>query len=67
MPEKTSYTIEEGFALPTPVKDDQVFLGWYSSASFKAGTKVEAIEPGTTGNKTFYAKWMLLQDDQSTQ
>ena len=61
MPEKTGYTIEEGFELPVPVKEGQVFLGWYSTATFKAGTRVEAIEPGTTGSKTFYAKWMLLR------
>ena len=60
-PEKTSYTVEEGFELPTPVKVGHVFLGWYSTAAFKPGTQVQRIEPGTTGNLTLYAKWMLLR------
>ena len=60
-PEKTSYTVEEGFELPTPVKVGHVFLGWYSTAAFKPGTQVRSIEPGTTGNLTLYAKWMLLR------
>ena len=66
LPEQTSYTIEDGFELPVPVKAGQVFLGWYSTAGFKAGTEVRAIEPGTTGNKTFYAKWMLLTNAAQT-
>ena len=66
LPEQTSYTIEDGFELPVPVKAGQVFLGWYSTANFKAGTEVRAIEPGTTGNKTFYAKWMLLANAAQT-
>ena len=60
-PEKTSYTIEESFELPTPVKVGHVFLGWYSTATFKDGTQIRSIAPGTTGNLTLYAKWMLLR------
>lgn len=55
----TRYNSEtETFNLPTPTKEGYVFEGWYENASF-TGSKVEKIVKGTTGNKTFYAKWSL--------
>ncbi len=54
-----SYTFETGLsALPTPTKTGYTFAGWYEDASFttEAGTSIPA---GSTGNKTFYAKWTI--------
>lgn len=42
--------------LPTPTKDGYTFVGWYTSSSF-SGSAVTTIATGSTGNKTFYAKW----------
>lgn len=53
-----NYTIEsETFNLPTPVKNDNTFKGWYLNEYF-TGNNYEKIEQGTIGNKTFYAKWL---------
>lgn len=53
-----SYTIESAtFNLPEPTKKDNVFKGWYSNKDF-LGDKTEKIVSGSTGNKTFYAKWL---------
>ena len=52
-----TYNVEsEDIALVAPTKEGYKFLGWYESASF-AGSKVEKVVAGSTGNKTFYAKW----------
>jgi uncharacterized repeat protein (TIGR02543 family) len=53
---KTSYTIEDEYTLPTPTKTNYNFGGWYTSSDF-SGTAVTRIAKGSTGNKTFYAKW----------
>ncbi|GHV65378.1 hypothetical protein FACS1894199_05900 [Bacteroidia bacterium] len=44
--------------LPTPIKTGYIFGGWYASANF-SGAKVSNIPTGSTGHKTFYAKWAL--------
>ena len=57
----TSYTIETAtFDLPTPTKTGYTFAGWYTKSDF-SDTKVTQIVKGTTGNKTFYAKWTANQ------
>lgn len=50
------YTVEEEIILPTPTKTDYVFEGWYETADF-SGSAVTTIPQGSTGDKTFYAKW----------
>lgn len=51
-----SYTIEsDTITLADPSKTGYNFLGWYSDAEFI--TAVSEIAKGTTGDKTFYAKW----------
>lgn len=52
----TIYTeISTTITLKDPTKKGYVFDGWYSDAKFEnKGTK---IEKGSTGDKTFYAKW----------
>ena len=50
-----TYTVIDAVTLQKPVREYYVFSGWYSDSKFK--TKVTAIKKGTTGNKTYYAKW----------
>ena len=50
---KTSYTVTSQFTLPTPKRNGWNFLGWYD----KSGNRVSKIKKGSTGNKTFTAKW----------
>ncbi len=52
-----TYTIESGATLPmeiSVVREGWVFDGW---ASYTSGPQVTGIEPGTTGDKTFYVRW----------
>ena len=50
------YNIETStITLQDPTKDGYNFLGWYGDAEFS--TKVTQIQTGSTGDKTFYAKW----------
>ena len=51
----TKYTKVSELTLKEPTREGYAFLGWYSDSTFK--TKVTKIKKGTTGNKTFYAKW----------
>ena len=46
--------------LPTPTKAGYGFAGWYSSPDF-VGEPVTAIAAGSTGNRTYYAKWDSLE------
>ena len=51
----TEYSPQEELELPIPEKEYCVFDGWYDNSSF-TGSKIEKIEKGTTGDKTFYSK-----------
>ena len=51
------YNIESDIYLPIPVKAGYVFDGWYSNSRYE-GEPVTRIEPGDTGNKKFFAKWI---------
>ena len=54
----TSYTIEAAAALPaTATKEGKDFIGWYDNADF-TGDAVTEIALGSTGDKTFYAKFV---------
>ena len=56
------YTIEDTVTLPDAnviSKSGYEFDGWYNTADF-SGIKVTEIVAGTTGNKTFYAKWKVV-------
>ncbi len=54
------YTGKNPVQLPDVSRDGFRFSGWFENADF-SGNPVLAIKTGTTGNKTFYAKW----DDNS--
>lgn len=47
------------FNLPTPQKDGYEFVGWYDNPEL-TGENISKIEKGTTGNKTYYAKWNVV-------
>lgn len=56
----TPYTIEsENITLPTPTYIGHRFMGWYASADF-TGNAITSLPKGSTGNKTFYAKWSQI-------
>ena len=53
------YTIEtETYTLPTPTRTNYEFQGWYENSGL-TGTAVTQLSQGSTGNKTYYAKWKL--------
>ncbi len=54
---KDTYTkFDDGYDLPTPTKTDYTFLGWYENSEF-TGDRVYILPAGSTGDKTYYAKW----------
>lgn len=54
----TTYTVEsEAITLDIPTKDGYTFAGWFDNAGF-TGSAVTTITAGSTGNKTFWAKWI---------
>jgi uncharacterized repeat protein (TIGR02543 family) len=50
------YFAPQSFTLPIPTKEGHSFVGWYQSADL-TGTPVVEIPEGSTGKKTYYAKW----------
>ena len=57
----TSYNINSGeITLPTAdniYRTNYIFAGWYKSPDF-SGNPVTSIPAGSTGNKTYYARWI---------
>ena len=57
----TNYNIESNtFNLPIPTRTNYAFVGWYNNSSF-TGNPITQIVKGSYGNKTYYAKWALIQ------
>ena len=57
-PNPANYTIEsETITLDAPTKDGYTFAGWFENAGF-TGSAVTTIAQGSTGDKTFWAKWI---------
>ena len=52
---KTFTVATASFVLPGAVRTGYSFLGWYQEKKLK--TKVTAVNRGSTGNRTYYAKW----------
>ena len=63
----TSYTIEtETFTLPAPTAPaGKMFDGWYTANDFST-PDMSAITKGTSGNKTYYAKWLSVETTSVT-
>ncbi|MBQ6462324.1 MAG: InlB B-repeat-containing protein [Pseudobutyrivibrio sp.] len=51
------YTINESVTLPTPVKENYTFDGWYTDSAFTKGNEITSIPVGTAENTTVYAKF----------
>ena len=53
------YTVAAAHTLPTPTEPAGfTFGGWFDNSSF-TGDDIPSIPVGTTGNKTYYAKWSI--------
>jgi uncharacterized repeat protein (TIGR02543 family) len=50
---------------PTYTVADSVFRGWYDNPAF-SGSAVSTIPAGSTGDKHFYAKWVVAEQVSST-
>ena len=58
----TTYNVTSStITLPTPTKTGHTFGGWYDNSGL-TGTAVTQIATGSTGNKTFWAKWTIMSD-----
>jgi uncharacterized protein (TIGR02145 family)/uncharacterized repeat protein (TIGR02543 family) len=58
-----SYTIESGtINLAEATKTSYTFDGWYDNEAL-SGTKVTSIPGGSTGNREFWAKWIITDID----
>lgn len=55
------YTVQQRVTLETPTREGYKFLGWYDNAAFE-GEAVKNIPRGSTGDKTFWAKWEKIDD-----
>lgn len=51
------YTVEDTVTLPTPIKTGYTFLGWVEDGGLQVPNKNVVIPVGTTGDKTYTAKW----------
>lgn len=68
---KETYTVDDNsYTLPQlAMTGDKIFCGWYTTASF-AGQPVTTLPKGSTGAKSYYARWItdmeaagLLEND----
>lgn len=55
----TTYTIKDSVDLPTPVKTGYTFLGWVEKGTNGIPNKNVVIPVGSTGDKTYVAKWEI--------
>lgn len=56
-----SYTVEDEVTLLIPEREDYIFEGWYTEYNFV--NKISKIEKGSKGNKTFYARWIKINNE----
>lgn len=62
LPDDVLYNYEIGYeyTLPIPFKDNCIFIGWYDNVEL-TGNKINLIEKGDVGDKTYYASWIELE------
>lgn len=51
---ETSYTIESEFNIPRPIKNKNVFIGWFD----QYGHRIDSISHGSTGDLSLTARWL---------
>ena len=56
-----TYTIEDKLSFVQPTLSGYMFVGWFTQA--EGGSKVTGIDTGTTGNQTFYARWIKFNSN----
>jgi len=62
-PYADKYTIEsDNINLPVPEKPGFTFIGWYDNEDF-TGEPVTRLHKGSTGNKSFHARWQQLTQE----
>lgn len=61
-----SYTKNDEIILPTPVRDNFTFAGWYDN-DYLTGEKQTKIAKGSSGNVKFYATWTRANAVSFTQ
>lgn len=54
----SKYEQDKGLVLPAATKSGYVFGGWYKNPEL-TGSRVSRISTTATGDKTFYAKWLV--------
>ena len=54
----STYTILDAVTLDDPTRTNYFFDGWYTDNSFTSAATTPHIPTGSTGDKTFYAKWL---------
>ena len=65
-PYADKYTIEsDNINLPVPEKPGFTFIGWYDNEGF-TGESVTRLHKGSTGNKSFHARWQQLTQGSFT-
>ena len=55
---QASYNYGETVALPTASREGYTFAGWYDNSNFE-GAKVSSIAETETGDKEYWAKWIV--------
>ena len=54
----TGFTVESSaVTLPTPTRTGYTFNGWFANSDLSTGGVQTTIAAGSTGNKTYWAKW----------
>ncbi len=51
----STYTVKDAITFKNPTRKGGIFKGWYKDPGFTK--QVIGIKKGTTGNRTFYARW----------
>lgn len=51
------YNVEQSFTICEPIKTGYTFIGWSTSSDLSNTSLNINIEEGSSGDKTFYAKW----------
>ena len=59
------YTTEDSFKLKEPAREGYIFVGWFTAV--ENGDRVTAIGEKTTGNKTFYARWIKFESNGGSE
>ena len=55
-----TYDITAAHTLPTPTAPGYTFDGWFEDDTY-SGSAIPSISAGSTGDKTFYAKWTPIE------